>query len=101
MYKIDISDKASRDLNKIIVYITEVLCAPQATSDFLDDVDDCYERLENNPYIFEECRDTRLQQMGYRRAVIKNYIMLYRIHSASHVIVHHFFYGGQDYINLV
>ena len=101
MYKVDISDRANYELDRILSYIAKDLDAPQAASDFVDEVYKCYDRLENNPYIFEKCRDTRLQSEGYRRAVIKNYVMLYKIYGQELVIVHHFFYGGQDYEKLV
>ena len=101
MCKVEVSDKADYDLDCILAYISEDLDAPQAAALFADAVYDCYNRLENNPYIFEECRDPKLKRRGYRRAVIKNYIMLYKIHDDSLVIIHHFFYGAQDYANLV
>jgi plasmid stabilization system protein ParE len=101
MYKVDISNRAEYELDKILSYIAEDLNAPQAASAFADKVYESYNILENNPYIFEECRDPRLQREGYRRAVIKNYVMLYKIYDQKLVVVHHFFYGGQDYGNLV
>jgi len=88
-------------LDKILAYITEDLAAPQAATSFVDEVYKTYERLEENPYIFEECRDPRLQREGYRRAVIKNYVLIYKIYDYGQVIVHHIFYGGQDYVNLI
>ena len=102
MYNLDVTDKGERDLDKIIAYIVEDLDAPQAAASFVDEVYECYDRLEDNPYIYEECRDPRLQKEGYRRAVIKSYIMLYKIHEDDNmVIVHRFFYGRQDYVNLI
>ena len=102
MYRLDISDPAEEDLDRIIAYIAEKLQAPKAASDFADEVFDCYDHLENNPYIFEECRDPKLKADGYRRAVIKNYILLYKVYEDENlVIAHRFFYGGQDYANLI
>jgi len=101
MYNVDISIRAEHELDKILAYISEDLAAPQAAISFVDEVHACYDRLEENPYIYEACRDTRLSKMGYRRAVIKNYVMLYKIYEHDLVIVHHFFYGGQDYAKLV
>lgn len=102
MYNVDVSDSAEQDLDRIIAYIAEKLAAPKAATDFVDAVYDCYDRLEENPYLFEQCRDPKLQKEGYRRAVIQNYIFLYKINEKSNmVIVHRFFYGRQDYINLI
>ena len=102
MYSLDITDHAEEDLAKIITYIAESLNAPKAASDFADKVYDCYDRLEENPYIYEECRDAHLKKEGYRRAVISNYVMLYRIdENNKHIVVYRFFYGSQDYANLM
>ena len=101
MYRVDISDRADYELDKILVYISEDLAAYQAAVSFVDEIYACYDRLEENPYIYEVCRDPRLSREGYRRAVIKNYVMLYKIYDHELVIVHHFFYGGQDYAKLV
>jgi len=97
MYRVDVSDRADYELDKILTYIAEDLAAPEAAISFADEVYKCYDRLEENPYTYEACRDTRLNKGGYRRAVIKNYVMLYKIYDHELVIVHHFFYGGQDY----
>jgi plasmid stabilization system protein ParE len=97
-----VSDPAEEDLGRIIVYIKEKLCAQKAASDFVDEVFDCYDRLEQNPFIYEKCRDPKLKAEGYRRAIIKNYILLYKIYeSEKAVIAHRFFYGGQDYANKI
>ena len=102
MYELDVSDPAEEDFDRIVAYIAEKLHAPKAASDFADEVFKCYDNLETNPYIYEECRDLKLKAEGYRRAVIKNYMLLYKIYEDTKmVIAHRFFYGGQDYINLI
>ena len=101
MYRVDVSDKADYDLDRILSYIAVDLASPQAAASFADEVYECYDRLEENPFIYEECRDTKLQQEGYRRAVIKNYIMLYKVYDNKLVIVHRFFYNRQNYVMLI
>jgi len=102
MYSVDVSDSAEQDLDLIIAYIAQQLAAPKAASDLLDAVYECYDYLESNPYLYEQCRDPKLYSEGYRRAVIKNYILVYKVYEDSKtVVVHRFFYGGQDYTNLI
>ena len=102
MYRVDISDRAEQDLDRIVAYISERLAVPKAAADFVDAVLECFGQLENNPYLYEQCRDTILRKEGYRRAVIKNYIMVYKVNEdAKAVIVHRFFYGRQDYIRSI
>ena len=102
MYKVDASDRAEVDLDRIIDYIAQKLLAPKAASDLLDEIYACYDNLEKNPYIYEECRDPKLQREGYRRAIIKNYIMIYKVYEEKKtVIAHGFFYGRRDYATLI
>ena len=102
MYSVCISDCAERDLDSIVLYITEKLSAPKAATDFVDAVYNCYDNLESNPYIYEACHDNRLQIEGYRRATIKNYVLVYKVNEdAKTVTVHRFFYGGQNYLSII
>ena len=102
MYNLDVSDRAEEDLDRILSYISTNLAAPKAASDFADEVYACYDRLEENPFVYEKCRDSKLKDAGYHRAVIKNYILLYKIYEdKKEVAVHRFFYGGQNYVNLI
>jgi len=102
MYKLDITDHAEQDLDRIIAYIAEKLAAPKAAAGFIDAVFACYDHLEDNPYMYEQCRDPKLQKEGYRRAIINNYILIYKINDeAKMIIVHRFFYGKQNYALLI
>ena len=102
MFSVVVTESADKDLTEILEYITGVLSNPKAATDFLDRVDECYSNLENNPLMFERCHDTHLEAQGYRRAVIKNYIMVYRVEEKENkVIVLNFFYGRRDYEKLI
>jgi plasmid stabilization system protein ParE len=102
MYNVEISDRAEKDLENIIIYISQNLAAPKAASDFADSVFDCYDRLEDNPYIYRLCHDPRLSREGYHRVPVKNYLIVFKIHEdKKEVHVHAIFHGRQDYINLI
>ena len=62
MYRLDVSDYAEQDFDRIIAYIAEKLAAPVAAADFADAVYNCYDNLENNPFIYEQCRDAKLKK---------------------------------------
>ena len=97
-YKISITDLAAQDLESIAIYLTEKLHNPTAASAFLDAVNDYYEKLTVMPLMFEQCRDPRLRDLGYRRIVIKNYLLIYRIAEAEHTVyILRFFHGSQNY----
>jgi len=42
--------------------------------------------------MYERCHDTCLEKEGYRRATIKNYVLVYKVDEAAKaVIIHRFF----------
>jgi len=101
-FDLDISDRAKAELRLILTYISEDLCMPQAAAKLSDKVDACYEQLETNPFIYAECLHPRLKKEGFRRAIIKNYILLFKVfESQKLVIVYRFFHASQDYPNLI
>ena len=102
MYKLAISEFAHQDLNNIVDYIAIQLVNPTAAGDFLDEVDKCYGYLKNNPMMYSKCQDRRLEKESYRKAVIKNYVLVYKVDDKSKTVnILRFFYGAQDYIKLI
>jgi plasmid stabilization system protein ParE len=78
------------------------LANPSAAANFLDELEKCYSYLKTNPLMYEQCSDVRLQREGYRKAFIKNYVLVYKADSAiNEVIIYRFFYGAQDYAKLL
>ena len=94
MYKIRVTELAHEDLEQIISYIACTLASPAAATAFADKVADCYSQLEKNPLMYELCRNDQLRKLFYRRAVIKKYIMVYRVEESSKTVyILRFFYG--------
>ena len=73
-YKIENTPLAEQDLDGILSYIAENLGNKTAAVSFLDEVDACYINLERMPFMYEQCRDPQLRALGYRKAIIKNYV---------------------------
>jgi len=102
MYKLVVSELAHKDLDNIVSYISVDLASPMAATNFLDEVEKCYNYLKDNPFMYERCYDSRLEQEAYRKATIKNYVLVYKVdESARVVIIYRFFYGAQDYVRLI
>jgi len=102
MYKLLVSELAHQDLANIVSYIAVYLANPKAASDFLDEVTACYGFLKTNPMIYERCLDKRLEKEGYRKAGIKNYVLVYKVNESSQTVnIMRFFYGAQDYVKLI
>lgn len=78
------------------------MSAPKATNDLLDDILKCYDNISLNPLMYALCDNNRLKSKEYRKAVIKNYIMFYRVDEVKQTIyIMRFIYGRRDYINLL
>lgn len=100
--KLIVSELANSDLDGIVLYIINDLNGPTAAVNLLDEIEKCYENLRKNPLMYEKCTDARLQRDGYRKAVIKNYLLIYRfVEETKTAQVARFFYGGRDYAQIL
>jgi plasmid stabilization system protein ParE len=102
MYKLIVSELAHQDLDNIISYIAIQLANRTAAGDFLDEVDKCYGYLKSNPMMYAKCQDKRLEKEGYRKALIKSYVLVYKIDETSKTVsILRFCYSAQDYVKLI
>ena len=101
-YRILETELVLRDLDRILSYMTEALANPSAAASFADAVELCYGMLERMPFAYEQCGDSHLSALGYRKAVIDHYIMIYRVAEEEQIVyILRFFYGRQDYEKLI
>ena len=97
-YKVVLTEAAQEDLDGILGHIAHSLANPMAALAFADAVERCYSNLEQMPRMYETCQDSRLSSLGYRKAVIINYFLVYKIQERTKTVyVLRFFYGRQDY----
>ena len=102
MYRLVVSELAHIDLDNIVAYIAVELINPEAAAILLDKVEKCYHYLTSNPFMYERCHDVHLKKEGYRKAVINNYVLVYKVDEAvKTIIIYRFFYGAQDYVRLI
>ena len=98
VYKVIASVQADADLDRLIDYLLQTLQNPVAAKNLLSGVEACYDHLSQMPYMYEQCRSPRLMARGYRKAVIHDYIMIYRVDDEENTVyVLRFFHGRQDY----
>lgn len=101
-YKIIHTESAEQDLDNILGYMVYSLANPSAAASFADAVAACYSDLEKTPLMYELCHDPRLRTLEYHKAVIKNYIMVYKVDEPTKTVyILRFFYGRQDYERLL
>ena len=80
-YKINVTEHADELLNHLVYHLIYRLKNKQAAEHLLDFIEVIYDRLENNPFQFAECKDTYLAKKGYREAVVPqmNYIIIFDV----------------------
>lgn len=80
-YKINVTEHADELLDHLVYHLIYRLKNKQAAEHLLDFIDVIYDRLENNPFQFAECKDTYLAKKGYREAVVPqmNYIIIFDV----------------------
>ena len=101
-YKLFITQNAADELDEIVNYIGSCLNNPSAVISFLDKIKECYTRLSDNPKIYQLCNYHDFKEKGYRKVVINNYVMIYRIEEESGIVyILHFFFGRQDYYKIL
>ena len=75
MYRLVITKEAFKDLDDVVSYISETLKNSIAADNFMKEFEDKCGIVSSNPETYAYCNDTRLMNAGYRKIVIKNYIV--------------------------
>ena len=99
-YNVQLADEAARDLDGIVAYLCEALGTPTAATELLDAYDAFVDASEEYPEAYERCTDSHLARLGYRKALLKGYIALYRTEK-NEVVVSRVFHQSKDYARLV
>ena len=76
MFTLEITGSAESDLDQITDYMAYTLANPQAALSFIDEVDRVADTLATTPELFPLCSDTRLSELGYRKAIVRAYILV-------------------------
>ena len=101
-YKLLVSEDAHNDIRDIMGYMVRELKSSQAAEGFLFDVEESYRRVLDNPLVYSLCTDIRLERLGYRKIVIKNYLILYRVDEDKQIVyIVRIVYGARDYQKLL
>lgn len=80
-YKLIVTEKAEELLDNLIYHQIYRLKNTQAAVHLFDSIDKIYDRLEENPFQFPECKDMNLLIIGYREAVLNDMdcVIIFRI----------------------
>lgn len=82
-YRVEVQLKAQLDAERIDDYIRYILLNPKAADDFIDNLETYYNKIANNPHEFSI---EWIAGKAYRRALVKDYIALFRIDEQMHTV---------------
>ncbi|MGI6121129.1 MAG: type II toxin-antitoxin system RelE/ParE family toxin [Saccharofermentanales bacterium] len=86
LYKVLVSRSYHQDLQAILRYLAHDLLSPKAAEDFLDLIEETVQGLSSMPYRFELVKDERLRQQGYRKCLVKNYLLFYKVFEQEKIV---------------
>ncbi len=102
VYKLIKTDSFQRDLDTVIGYIVLSLENKIAAASLVGAIEKSYDEIARMPLMYEACHDPHLKKLGYRKAVIRNYSMVYKVDEvAKTVYILRLFHGRQDYMKLI
>ncbi len=101
-YSVDISEPAENDLRDIIRYVSSQLSAPVSALKLMSLLEEAMGSLSNNPQRCPILVDERLSQLGYRKLIVKKYVVFFSIDEINKVVdVERILYGRRDWIRIL
>ena len=101
-YKIRVTPLGAKDLEEIVTYMTQELDNADAAASFLMKWMRAMRGWKRCRFCLKNVTIPRLKALQYRRAIIRRYVMVYRVDEAEKAIyVLRFFYGARDYEKLI
>jgi len=102
MYSLTITNIAEEDILNTVKYITDVLKAPKAANNLLDEIERYEKILENTPNIYPFVPDEYLAQRGLKFTRIKNHLLFYVTNEEDKIVtVIRFLYARRDWKNIL
>lgn len=97
-YSVKFTAIAEYDLEEIFQYIAARLSAPDAAASLLDEIEGHINRLCDFPYAGAAISDEALAVRGYRKLVVKNYMIFYLVgENDGQVVIMRILYGLRQY----
>ena len=98
MYSVHITDIAEEEILTTVKYIADVLKAPIAAHNLLDEIEKYENLLEDTPNIFSFVPDEYLRAKRIKYVMVKNYMMFYTINENEKTVdVIRFLYGRREW----
>ncbi len=97
MYRIEYLPSALRDLTDIACYIGVKLQNPDAADRLAEKIVAAVDELSDMPYRYEVYIPVKPLKYEYRKMIVDNYLIFYRVDENKHtVIIFRVIYGGRQ-----
>ena len=101
-YRVDVSEPAENDLRDIVLYIASQLSATISALNMMELLEEAMVGLSDTPQRCSLVADERLSQMGYRKLIVKNYVVFFSIDEKNKVVdVERILYGRRDWLRIL
>lgn len=100
LHKVDVSLDVAAAIKSTLNYLDNVLYEPNAGESLLEAYATFQETVEKYPEFYPLCDNPELMVHGYRKALLNNYVLLYKYENEV-VYVSHFFHQSQNYAKYV
>ena len=101
-YKIAVSEPAENDLRDIVRYVSAQLSAPMTALKMIDTIEEAIAGLSDIPKKYPLVSDDRLKAMGYRKLLVKNYIVFFSVDDKSNIVdVERILYARRDWLHIL
>ena len=101
-YNIYVSDSFQKDLMPIVYYINHSLSAPFTAANFAEIIENTLYDLSLMPHRYVLVSDPYLGKKGFRKCIIKKYILFFTINEGSKSIhVHRILHSRQNWMNIL
>ena len=98
-YRVYLSEPAENDLKDIVRYIASHLSAPVSALGMVELLEAAMAGLSEMPHHCPLVADGRLSQMGYRKLIVKNYVVFFFIDENTRVVdVERILYSRRDWL---
>jgi plasmid stabilization system protein ParE len=86
MYTLQFTEPAEEDLLSTLRYISDVLKAPEAAKNLLDEIEEQTQILKTSPLCYALVLDDYLCSKGIRSFLVKNYQLFYVIDEEEKIV---------------
>ena len=101
-YRVDVSEPAENDLRDIVRYIASQLSATISALHMMELLEEAMVGLSDMPQRCPLVADERLSQMGYRKLIVKNYVVFFSVDEKNKVVdVERILYGRRDWLRIL